>query len=149
MSGSRCLTPGEIALARSMFRDAIDYSKVRLVRKKWWPFQPKDTVMAPTGNLHFHPKSHLWSDDFARARLDLQALFIHEMTHVWQAQTRGRLFLPLMRHPFCQYAYTVQDGRPFERYGVEQQAEIVAHLFLRQHGAGPPVCPPRSILPFA
>jgi hypothetical protein len=43
----------------------------------------------------------------------------------------------------------VQDGRPFERYGVEQQAEIVAHLFLTQHGTGPPVCPPRSILPFA
>ena len=132
-----------------MFRDAIDYSKVRLVRKKWWPFQPKNTVMAPTGNLHFHPASHLWSDDFAKAPLWKQALFIHEMTHVWQSQTRGRLFLPLMRHPFCRYSYTVQDGRPFERYGVEQQAEIVAHLFLTQHGSGPPVCPPRSILPFA
>ena len=133
-----------------MFRDAIDYSKVRLVRKKWWPFQPKDTVMAPTGNLHFHPGSRLWSDDFAKEPLWKQGLFIHEMTHVWQAQTRGRLFLPLMRHPFCQYSYTVQDGQPFERYGVEQQAEIVAHLFLKQHGAEPPVvCPPRSILPFA
>ncbi len=132
-----------------MFRDAIDYSKVRLVRKKWWPFQPKNTVMAPTGHLHFHPESHLWSDDFAKEPLWKQALFIHEMTHVWQAQTRGRLFLPLRRHPFCQYSYTVQDGRPFERYGVEQQAEIVAHLFLKQHGAGPPTCPPRSILPFA
>ncbi len=132
-----------------MFRDAIDYSKVRLVRKKWWPFQPKNTVMAPTGHLHFHPESHLWSDDFAKEPLWKQALFIHEMTHVWQAQTRGRLFLPLRRHPFCQYSYTVQDGRPFERYGVEQQAEIVAHLFLTQHGTGPPVCPPRSILPFA
>ena len=132
-----------------MFRDAIDYSQVRLVRKKWWPFHPKDTVMAPTGNLHFHPESRLWSDDFAEEPLWKQGLFIHEMTHVWQAQTRGRLFLPLMRHPFCQYSYTVQDGRPFERYGVEQQAEIVAHLFLKQHGAGPPACPPRSILPFA
>ena len=148
MLGSRPLTPGEIALARSMFGDAVDYSKVRLIRRKWWPFQPKDTVMAPTGNMHFHPKSRLWSDDFAKEPLGKQKLFIHEMTHVWQAQTRGRFFLPLMRHPFCKYGYTVEDGRPFEKYGLEQQAEIVAHLFLRQHGAGPATCPPRSILPF-
>ena len=148
MRASRSLTPGEIALARSMFGDAIDYSKVRLIRRKWWPFQPKDTVMAPTGNLHFHPKSKLWSEDFSREPLGKQELFIHEMTHVWQSQTRGRFFLPLTRHPFCRYGYTVRDGRPFEHYGVEQQAEIVAHLFLQQHGAGPPTCPPRSILPF-
>ena len=148
MRGSRPLTPGEIALARSMFGDAIDYSKVRMVKRKWWWFQPRNIAMAPTGNIHFHPKSDLWSDDFAAEPLYRQSLFIHEMTHVWQSQTRGRLFLPLMRHPFCKYAYTVQDGRPFERYGLEQQAEIVAHLFERQHGAGPATCPPRSILPF-
>ena len=55
MKGARPLTPGEIALARSMFGDAIDYGRVRLVRRKWWPFQPKGIVMAPTGNIHFHP----------------------------------------------------------------------------------------------
>ena len=48
---SRSLTPGEIELARSIFGDAIDYSKVRLVRGKWWPFQPRDAAMAPTGNI--------------------------------------------------------------------------------------------------
>lgn len=131
-----------------MFREAIDYSRVRIIRKKWWPFQPRDTAMAPTGNIHFHPDSPLWSDDFSAEPLGLQALFIHEMTHVWQSQTRGRLFLPLMRHPFCRYGYTVQDGRPFERYGLEQQAEIVANLFRMQQGAQAPACPPRSILPF-
>ena len=52
------------------------------------------------------------------------------MTHVWQAQTRGRFYLPLMRHPFCRYAYELVDGRPFGRYGLEQQAEIVRHRFL-------------------
>jgi hypothetical protein len=148
MRGSRSLTPGEITIARSMFGDAIDYSKVQLVRRKWWPFQPRNTVMAPTGNIHFHPRSDLWSEDFAAERLHRQSLFIHEMTHVWQTQTRGRFYLPLMRHPFCRYAYKVQDGRPFERYGLEQQAQIVAHLFMAQHGVNMPTCPPRSILPF-
>ena len=32
------------------------------------------------------------------------------MTHVWQAQTRGRFYLPLMRHPFCRYAYQLRKA---------------------------------------
>src|SRR5687767_7832494 len=149
MKGARPLTPGEIELARSMFGDAIDYRRAKLVRRKWWPFQPKGIVMAPTGNIHFHPKSPLWSEDFSKERLSLQGLFIHEMTHVWQSQTRGRFFLVLMRHPFCRYGYTLEDGRPFERYGLEQQAEIVRHAFLAERGFRLAATPPRSLLPFA
>jgi hypothetical protein len=149
MRGARPLTSGEIALARSVFGDAIDYSKVRMVRRKWWPFQPRNAVMAPTGNIHFHPHGGLWSEDFAAEPLHRQGLFIHEITHVWQAQTRGRFYLPLMRHPFCRYTYTLEDGRPFGRYGLEQQAEIVRHAFLAERGYGLAAAPPRSLLPFA
>ena len=149
MHGSRSLTPGEIAMARSIFGEAVDYSTVRLIKRKWWPFQPKNIVMAPTGNIHFHPDGDRWSDDFSAEPLHRQALFIHEMTRVWQTQTRGRYYLPLMRHPFCRYSYTVRDGRPFDWYGLEQQAQIVAHLFMAQHGVRFDTCPPRSILPFA
>ena len=148
MKGARPLTPGEIELARSVFGDAIDYSRVRMVRRKWWPFQPKGVVMAPTGNIHFHPQSPLWSKDFSRERLSLQGLFIHEMTHVWQSQTRGRFYLPLMRHPFCRYGYQLIEGRPFGRYGLEQQAEMVRHCFMAGNGR---VCGPltdRGFLPF-
>jgi len=149
MRGSRSLTPGEIALARSVFGGAIDYSAVKLVKRKWWWFQPRNTAMAPTGNIHFHPHGDLWSEDFAAEPLHRQGLFIHEMTHVWQSQTRGRFYLPLMRHPFCRYSYAIEDGRPFERYGLEQQAEIVRHVFMAQRGYRLAQCPPRSILPFA
>ena len=144
---SRSLTAGEIALARSIFGDAIDYSKVRMVRRKWWPLQPRGTAMAPAGNIHFHPHGHLWSEDFAREPLHRQGLFIHEMTHVWQSQTRGRFYLPLMRHPFCRYRYSIVPGRPFPRYGLEQQAEIVRHAFLARNGIRI-VAPPAAILPF-
>lgn len=147
-NNSRPLTEGEIALARSVFGDAIDYPLVRIVRRKWWPFQPRSIAMAPSGNIHFHPHSSLWSDDFSKEPLHRQGLFIHELTHVWQSQKRGRLYLPLMRHPFCRYRYQIQPGRRFEDYGLEQQAEIVRHLFLAEHGGRPPSCPPRSILPF-
>ena len=145
----RGLTPGEIELARSVFGDAIDYSGVLLVKGKWWPFHPRNAAMAPMGNIYFHPQGGVWSEDFSKERLSLQGLFIHEMTHVWQAQTRGRYYLVLMRHPFCRYGYQLVEGRPFGRYGLEQQAEMVRHCFLA--GCGKPIGPltDRSFLPFA
>lgn len=154
MRGSaRPLTAGEIALARSVFGDAIDYARVRVVRGKWWPFQPRGIVMAPHGNIYFHPDGRFWSPDFATAPLDRQGLFIHEMTHVWQAQKGGRWYLPLMRHPFCRYRYTLVPGRPFRRYGIEQQAEIVHHVFLQRRGFAPARAAPleelESLLPFS
>ena len=148
-SHPRSLTTGEIALARSVFGDAIDYARVSIVHGKWWPFQPRGIVMAPCGNIHFHPHGDLWSEDFAKEPLHRQGLFIHEMTHVWQSQTRGRFYLPLMRHPFCTYRYQLEPGRPFDWYGLEQQAEIVRHVFLAENGGHPAIRPPRSLLPFA
>jgi len=149
MKQSRPLTNGEVALASSMFGDAIAYGRVRIVRGKWWPFQHKGIVMAPTGNIHFHPDDPRLVKDFSAATIDLQGLFIHEMTHVWQTQTRGRFYLPLMRHPFCRYAYDLVPGRPFHRYGLEQQAELVRHAFLARHGVALASSPERSLLPFA
>ena len=149
---ARPLTEGERRLAGSAFGDAIDYDLVGIFRRRWWPFQPRETAMAPCGSIHFHPDSSLWSEDFATAELGHQALFIHEMTHVLQAQQRGRYYLPLMRHPFCRYAYTIRPGWPFDRYGLEQQAEIVRHIFLLRNGQALPGVPAlaqlESIVPF-
>lgn len=146
---SRSLTPGEVVLAQSIFGRAIDYAAVRLVRGKWWPFQPRNAAMAPNGNIYFHPHSGGWSEDFANEPLYRQGFFIHEMTHVWQAQKGGRFYLPLMRHPFCRYSYRLQPGKAFSRYGLEQQAEIVRHRFLAERGAPSATIPPRSLLPFS
>ena len=153
MSGAdRPLTPGERALAASIFGDAIDYDGVRIRHSKWWPFQPRNTLMAPCGHIHVPAKSALWSEDYSRTNVRLEALLVHELTHVWQAQQRGKYYLPLMRHPFCRYAYCVRAGWKFERYGLEQQAEIVRHAYLLRRGIVPPGVPPlatlESILPF-
>ena len=146
----RPLTPGETALARTVFGEAIDYARVALSRAKWAFFQPRRTVMAPLGCIHFHPKGTLWRDDFATAALGDQGLFIHEMTHVWQHQ-RG-VYLPLARHPFCRYGYSLEPGRSFNRYGIEQQAEIVRHAFLLRRGAtvaaAPALAQYDSLIPF-
>nr|WP_089218731.1 vgr related protein [Sphingomonas laterariae] len=134
ISGARPLTAGERALSASMFGDAIDYDRVRLHRRKWWPFQPRLVLMAPDGDIWFHPDGPHWREDFANAPLAAQGHFIHEMTHVWQAQRGGRWWLPLMRHPFCRYGYRFVVDRPFTAYGIEQQAEIVRHAFLQRCG---------------
>jgi len=118
-----------------MFGDAIDFAPVRLRRRRWFPLQPAGVTMAPMGHLHFHPRSPNYCDDFSLAELGLQGHFIHEMTHVWQSQHRGRWYLPLMRHPLCRYDYALKPGRPLAAYGIEQQAEIVRHAFLLRRGA--------------
>ncbi|WP_375250432.1 vgr related protein [Sphingomonas sp.] len=146
----RGLTEGERALARSVYGETIDYDAVALAPTRWAFFQPRQTVMAPRGTIHFHPRGTLWRDDFASAAVDLQGLFIHEMCHIWQHQ-RG-ICLPLARHPFCRYHYGIRPGWRLERYGIEQQAEIVRHAFLLRRGVRVPGAPALSvydtILPF-
>ena len=88
--------------------------------------------MAPRGHIHFHPAAPAYCDDFSEAPLHLQGYFIHEMTHVWQHQSG--VFLPLRRYPFSRYRYALKPGLPLERYGIEQQAEIVRHAFLLRNG---------------
>lgn len=117
-----------------MFGCAIDCGPVRLKRRRWFPFQPVGTLMAPTGHIHFHERSPHYCEDFAAAPLHRQGLFIHEMTHVWQTQTRGKWYLPLFRNFSPRYDYALKPGWKLDRYGIEQQAEIVRHAFLLRSG---------------
>ncbi|MEK6542326.1 MAG: vgr related protein [Pseudomonadota bacterium] len=151
-SEARPLTQAERALAKGVFGDAIDYDRVEIRRRKWAFFQPRHVVMAPMGHMHFHPMGDIYCDDFCETPVERQGLFIHEMVHVWQVQRRGRWFLVLMRWPFDRYSYTLKPGWPLERYGLEQQAEIVRHYFLLAKGHTVPGAPGikayRAILPF-
>lgn len=132
--GERRLTDGEVALARSIFGNAIDYARVTIRRRKFFPLQPRGTTMAPRGHLHFHPLGEAYCDDFSAVSLFRAGLFIHELTHVWQTQRRGEWYLLLHRHPLCRYSYTLKPGWGLGRYGIEQQAEIVRHAFLLRRG---------------
>jgi len=140
----------ERALAESVFGNALDYHRIRTPNRKFWGFRPGRVTMGPHWHLWFQPKNNLFCDDFCDRGLDLQGLFIHELVHVWQHQ-QG-LFLPLRRHPFCRYDYSLKPGWRLEKYGIEQQAEIVKHVFLLRHGAkvagAPPLSQYEGILPF-
>lgn len=124
---SRRLTPGEIDLARSVFGDAIDYARVRIFRKKYFPLQPRKRTMAPNGNIYFHPRSLAYRDDFSVAEIYLKGLFIHEMTHVWQHQAGTNVRKAIFNR---RYRYRLVRGKAFRRYGLEQQCEIVRDYFL-------------------
>ncbi|MEO9601295.1 vgr related protein [Parasphingorhabdus sp.] len=147
---SRALTDPEITLCQSVFGAAIDYDRVTIFNRKWWPFQNRRVTMAPDGNLWFHPENDLFCDDFCGSATNIQALFIHEMVHVWQHQ-QG-IFLPLARHPFCRYDYELRPGKAFTKYGIEQQAEITSHYFLLKNGVklrnGHSIADYEAILPF-
>jgi hypothetical protein len=118
-----------------VFGEAIDYAAVRIRRRKWFPLQPRGVTMAPRGHVHFHPLGSAYCDDFSREGLVRRGLLIHELTHVWQTQTRGNWYLVLNRHPWCRYDYALKPGQPLKAYGIEQQAMIVQHAFWLRHGA--------------
>jgi hypothetical protein len=124
---SRKLTEGEVRLARSIFGDAIDYDRVRIFRKKYFPLQPRRRTMAPNGNIYFHPRSSAYRDDFSAAETYLQGLFVHEMTHVWQDQAGTNVRKAVFNR---RYRYRLEGGKPFKGYGLEQQCEIVRDYFM-------------------
>lgn len=123
-----------MALVRSLFGEAIETARVTIRRRRWFPLQPRKVTMAPMGHLHFHPRSANYCDDFSLGTPAQQGHFIHEMTHVWQAQTRGWWYLPCVRPFSRRYDYALRPGWPLTRYGIEQQAEIVRHAFLLRNG---------------
>ena len=127
--GQRGLTQGERAIAREMFGDALDLDRVRIHRRRFFPFQPKTLAVAPNGGVYFHPDAY--RDDFSKESLMKRAWLVHELAHVMQHQ-RGMLVW--LRALFDRrYDYRL-DGRPFEGYGVEQQASLFEHAYLMRHG---------------
>ncbi len=149
---ARPLTRGEREIAARIFGDALDPVPVTLRRGKWFPFQPRGVVMAPDGHVWFHPKGHEWRDDFAKAGLASRMLLVHELVHVWQHQSGIRL--PLRRMPWARYRYLpLTPGKAFERYGIEQQACIVADAYFIGEGARVAAAPSleayASLIPFA
>lgn len=143
----RPLTPGEIALAASVFGNALDAAAVTVRRAKYWALHPWWVTMAPDGHVWCHPNGFNWAEDFARGSIGLQAHFVHELVHVWQVQTGGHL--ALRRPPFARYRYVLTPGKPFHRYGIEQQAVIVEHAFrARAKGDGVTLARLAPLLPF-
>jgi len=146
----RPLSEGERTLAREVFGGAIELDRPRIFGRCFLPLgQPRGLAMAPNGNIYFHPLDHV--PDFARAPLHQQGWFLHELTHVWQHQRGVRVWL----RGLCDRRYSylpLRQGKPFEKYGIEQQGDMVQDYFMLLRGfAGPGAVSPqqyRDLFPF-
>lgn len=130
----RRLTPGEAALAREVFGEALQAGRVRI-----WAIPLWRRAFVASGGLIVWPAPALPAD-FARGPLWLQAAFVHELAHVWQAQ-RG-VFLPWAKikagDAAVSYAYDLSGGPDFAALNIEQQAMVIEHAFLAARGGAAP-----------
>jgi len=83
----RALTPGEIALCRSIYPGELPYEDVRIVDgplvNDFAEAAFRNTNTAITLRRTIYLRVH-YCPDFSKAGADARRLFVHEMTHVWQ-----------------------------------------------------------------
>jgi hypothetical protein len=127
----RPLTDGEISMAFLLFRDAIDYRRVRIHARRYMPFQPSNCAMTPNGHLYFHASCFL--DDYAQASLTNQHWFIHEMAHVWQHQLGYAVRLRGAVRIRLAYSYELTPGKTLADFNMEAQGDLLADYFVLRH----------------
>jgi len=133
----RPLSEGEIKLASLLFGDAIDFSRVRIYKRRYMPFQPRNCCMTPNGSMYFHHSCFL--PDYARGDPPAIHWFMHEMVHVWQHQLgypvrlRGAIRIGLS------YAYTLDEHATLEDFNMEAQGDLLADYFVLKHLQRPEV----------
>ena len=132
MANQRKLTNEEIAEAKKVFGDKIDYSKVNVIDDNYFFLQGKEFAMAPDGNLY-------WPGECGNLVLcGKTGLFIHEMTHVMQYQQGVNVLLKglLLQTArimsfglYNPYKFVYDPNRSFDSYNLEQQGEYAREIY--------------------
>jgi hypothetical protein len=137
----RRLSPGEEALALAVFGEALRTTQVRMLG---WPMRFGMVL----GSLMFVPFGA--PDDFAEAGRRPQSWLVHELTHVWQFQTKPWWTLRSWAWVFFRGGYG--PGLPgyrlpaewvWDRLNLEQQARAVELGWLAGDLNGTPFASPR------
>ena len=135
----RDLTEGEVSICKSVFGDLIDYDAVKIMNHPYLPWQPVNVFMAPDGYIHAREEN--FSLDYSKENRAYQAVFIHEMAHVYQHQQKINVllkgaFLQTAYYLSCfrydPYAYQLTPNKPFAQYNIEQQGDIAKDIFLQK-----------------
>lgn len=116
----------ECSDAKAVFGDSIDLAKVRVVTSP--------VISAPTtlGNTIRIPPSYVMP----------RSVLIHELTHVWQFQTKGTRYISdSVLHQTAAmltkgdrdvaYKYKIEPNKSFHDYTAEQQAMIIQEYFVK------------------
>ena len=130
----RALSSGERDLAVLMFGAGLDTGRVKVLAVPVWR-----RAFVPHGGLMIWPAAEARLD-FADAPIPVQAVFVHELTHVWQGQRGINLLAAKLRAGDSQatYAYDLSDDTVFAALNIEQQAMIVQDGFLALQGHATP-----------
>lgn len=135
MMTSRRLTAGEKALASEAFGDSLVLDTIHFLTSPW-PFD-----RAFVAGRWFGREWIVWPHatlppDIAVAPLRLQAMLIHELTHVWQAQQGVDLLTGKLKagDRIESYEYPVGMDCTWEGLNIEQQAMVVEHRFRLSRG---------------
>jgi hypothetical protein len=134
-SRARALTGGEVAMASALFGAAIDYAKVRIINRRYMPFQPKNCAMTPNGRMYFHHSCFL--DDYSAGDVHAQHWFMHEMVHVWQHQLGYPVRLRGAVRIGLGYQYRLRAGATLADYNMEAQGDLLADYFVLKFRASP------------
>ena len=138
MATKRALAEHEIREARLVFADALDYQRVVVVES--WPWMQRLTRAETAfclGNRTIFPRP------INTRMLDDMSWLIHEMTHVWQFQTRGWVYLiealwaQFKLGGAAAYNYGGQAGleaasltdASIHNFNPEQQGDIAKHYY--------------------
>jgi len=153
----RPLTPLEAGEASIVFGDAIEFGAVRMQEDTRWPDllaqatarlrgdpPPPHNAVTLGNRIHF-PIPLRTADAGAPGFLDDMGWLIHELTHVWQYQHQGPIYL--WRAVWAQitlgsgaYGYgweaglqaAAADGKTLTDFNPEQQGEIARHYYYRK-----------------
>ena len=134
--GSRGLTKEELLLARQVFGNEIQYSRVRIVERAFWGVETEKTnrVMAPEGNIYFPKRGKRYRENFGLESLKDKALFIHEMTHIWQSHNNLPTYVSIVGMFQRTYKYNLTEDTDFYSLGIEQQASVIEHFYIITQG---------------
>ncbi|HEU0098910.1 MAG TPA: DUF4157 domain-containing protein [Allosphingosinicella sp.] len=137
----RALRTAEIELLKAAFGERLAYGRVRLRHGHGGnpaavaAFRNGNTAITLRRSIYF--RVH-YSDDFSTAGVHAQALFHHEMTHVWQYAKLGvPRFLARYARDLadCRFSpaamYRYEEGTtPFAGARLEAQAQMVGDYCL-------------------
>jgi type VI secretion system secreted protein VgrG len=135
---SRGLTDGEIIMAKQLFKDSIDYSKVKIHNGEYVLFgmQPNDTAITPNGEIYLNTKH--FSEDFSLESPHYKWWIMHEMVHVWQYQLGySVLFRALISLGQLSYKYDVfERNKHLSSYNQEAQGDLLADYWTLKYQPG-------------
>lgn len=151
----RKLTSGEIKLAKSIYKNTLNYEVIKIYFGSFFPLdaQNEDTFVTPNGSIYIMPKHY--KDDYSIESVSYRKLFIHELAHVWQHQRKTNVLLNAGALQACSiltalsydpYIYNIWETATVAQYvkyksstkrfldcNLESQAEIFADYWVLKH----------------